>query len=245
MSNAFNSINGAGWLETTNVDFLKDIRNPVLGNRHVPVNHGDVLDMFHLKGAEQGMSFGESSGYLSPEQDKFIYVVESEVTPEQSYAIGFINFNDRSRSFVGLAGEKVFVCSNMCFGGVFAPSRTRHTVNVEDRLDEKVNNIFEGYQTYVNAMRDEQEFLRNKAIDDAKLGQVLVELHRSKIMGATNVQRVVEEFDKPTFNDNDEPSNGWRLQNAFTHVLKKIKNPIQNIDTGNAGRKIVLNALGY
>lgn len=245
MSNAFNSINGAGWLETTNVEHLKTIRNPALGNRHVPVNHGDVLDMFYLKAEENGMKLGESSGYLSPEQDKFIYVVEAEVTEDLSYAIGFINFNDRSRSFMGLAGEKVFVCSNMCFGGVFAPSRTRHTTNVEDRLDEKVNSIFGGYERYVQSMRESQGFLRDTKIDDATLGKVLVELHRGKIMGATNVQRIVEEFDKPTFNDADEPANGWRLHNAFTHVLKKIKNPIQNIDTGNVGRQIILGALGY
>lgn len=245
MSNAFNSINGAGWLETTNMDFLKDVKNPVLGNRHVPVNHGDVLEMFMLKAQQNGMNLGQASGYLSPEQDKFIFVTEAQVTEDKAYAIGFINFNDRSRSFTGLAGEKVFVCSNLCFGGVFTPSRTRHTTNVEDRLDEKVGSIFDSYRKYAKDMEESMGFLRETQVDDAMLGKVLVELHRSKIMGATNIQRIISEFDAPTFNDRDEPANGWRLHNAFTHVLKKIKNPIQNIDTGNEGRQIVLKALGY
>ena len=245
MSNAFNSINGAGWLETTDSEQLKRVRNPSLGNRHVPINHGDVLDMFHLKAQEQGLKLGQASGYLSPETDKFIYVAEASTTPDTAYAIGFINFNDRSRAFMGLAGEKVFVCSNLQFGGVFAPSFTRHTTHVEDRLDVKVGYIFDAYQRYELKMRQEQGFLTETQIDDAMLGKALVALHRKKVMGATNIQRVLLEYDNPTYNDKDEPANGWRLNNAFTHVLKKIKNPIQNIDTGNAGRKIILEALGY
>ena len=245
MSNAFSSINGAGWLETTNMEQLKHIRNPSLGNRHLPINHGDILEMFQLKAHQNGMILGQASGYLCPETDKYIYVAEVNPNTEMTYAIGFINFNDRSRSFVGLAGEKVFTCSNCQFGGVFSPSRTKHTLNVEDRLDTKVESIFDAYTDYELKMKQEQGFLLESQIDDAQLGKVLVELHRSNIMGATNIQRIVHEFDNPTFNDADAPANGWRLNNAFTHILKKIKNPIQNIDTGNVGRSIILKSLGY
>lgn len=245
MSKAFNSINGAGWLETTDLEQLKRVRNPSLGNRHLPINHGDVLEMFRLKAEANGMKLGDSSGYLSPETDKFIYVAEVSATPEMAYAIGFINFNDRSRSFVGLAGEKVFTCSNCQFGGVFTPSRTRHTLNVDDRLGDKVENIFDAYRGYEAKMRREQGFLEETEINDAILGEVIVNIMRKGVMGATNVQRIVTEYDNPTFNDKDAPANGWRLNNAITHTLKKIKNPIQNIDTGNVARQVILESLGY
>lgn len=245
MSKAFNSINGANWQETVDLDLLRDIRNPSLGNRHVPVNHGDILEMFKLRAVEQGMTLGEECGYLAPEQNRFIYVAEVQVEAELAYSIGFINFNDRTRSFVGLAGERVFCCTNLCFGGVFNPSKTRHTTYVDDRLDDKVDSIFQSYKGYVDKMKYSMGFLKQREVDDTTLGRVLLELHRSEILGATNVQRVQQEFDNPTFNDKTEPANGWRLHNAFTHVLKKIKNPILNIDSGNAGRNIVLKTLGY
>jgi len=245
MSKAFNSINGANWFETVDQDYLKGVRNPSLGNRHLPINHGDVLEMFQMKAQAQGMTLGDASGYLSPEQDKFIYVAEVNANIHMTFAIGFINFNDRSRSFTGLAGEKVFTCSNCQFGGVFAPSKTRHTLNVEDRLDTKVDAIFDQYNAYEAELKKEQGFLTETQIDDAKLGKVLVEMGREKVFGATNIMRIIEEYDKPTFNDGDAPANGWRLNNAVTHTLKKIKNPIQNIDSGNHARQVILKVLGY
>ena len=56
---------------------------------------------------------------------------------------------------------------------------------------------------------------------------------------------ILKEYDNPTFNDKDEPANGWRLNNAITHTMKKIKNPIQNIDTGKDAREVLLQTLGY
>lgn len=245
MSKVFTAINGAKWKETVNVEELGLIKNPSLGNRHVPVNHGEVLAMFRAKADQKGMTLGEQCGFLSPETDRFIFVAEVQTEHDLAYSIGFINFNDRSRSYTGLAGERVFACSNLSFGGVFAPSRTRHTTLVGDRIEVKVDSIFSHFQQYVDDMKSSMGFLKQTELDDAALGNVLVKLHRAEIFGATNVQRILEEFDNPTFNSKDEPSNGWRLFNAITHVSKRIANPIVNIDTTNAARSLILKTLGY
>lgn len=244
-ANGYQALNQANWTLTTDDEFLSTIENPSLGNRHLPISHGEALTLFHSKAEAQGMSLINQTGFLSPEQDRYIYVAETKHTDGEAYGLGFVNFNDRSRSFVGLASQKVFVCSNLCFGGVFAPSRTRHTLRVEERLDDKMQAIFDQYGNYVQSMQDSMGFLREKEVNDALLGNVLVNLHRKNVMGATNVARIVAEFDKPTFNDNDEGANGLRVYNAFTHVIKGIKNPIQNIDTGHVGREVILNTLGF
>lgn len=244
MSTVFNSLNGAKWIETASVEMLKQVVNPSLGNRHVPVNHGEVLETFMAKAESQGLSLSNSGGYLSPAKDKFIFVAEVLIEKEMAYSIGFMNFNDRSRAFTGLAGERVICHANLCFGGVFNPSRTRHTTYVEERLDDKVESIFDCYNDCVEKMKTTMGFLKEREVDDASLGKVLVDLHRSEMLGATNIQRVIQEFDSPKFEDGDTP-NGWQLQNAFAHVLKKVKNPIVNIDTGNIGRELVLKSLGY
>ena len=246
MSKPFSSISGrsANWLEISNIEQLKNVNNPSLGNRHVPVNHGEVLEMFIDKAKSKGLTLSAESGYLSPNTDKFIYVAEVLIEKEIAYSIGFINFNDRSRSFTGLAGERVIRHANVCFGGVFQPSRTRHTTYVEERLDDKVESIFECYDACVDRMKASMGFLKQRVIDDASLGKVLVNLHRSEMLGATNLQRVIQEFDSPKFEDGDTP-NGWQLQNSFNSVLKRVKNPIVNIDTGNVGRELILKSLGY
>lgn len=244
-TNGYNVINGAGWTPTIDIEFLGTIKNPSLGNRHLPISHAEAIEIFREKAEAQGMKLLNETGFLSPEQDKFIYVAESEHTEGEAYGLGFINFNDRSRSFVGLASQKVFACTNCCFGGVFAPSRTRHTLNVEERLDDKIQNVFNEYTRYVEEMQASMGFLKQREVDDALLGRILVQLHRGSVMGATNVSRIVAEYDNPTYNDKGEGKNGLRVYNAFTHILKNIKNPIQNIDTGHVGRKIILESLGY
>lgn len=245
MTNGYQALNQADWAVTTDVDRLSQIENPSLGNRHLPICHGEALQMFHDKAITKGLNIKSQVGFLSPEQDRYIYVAETKHTNGEAYGLGFVNFNDRTRSFVGLASQKVFVCSNLCFGGVFQPSRTRHTLNVGDRLDDKMNTIFNQYDGYVNRMQDSVEFLKNREIDDAIMGKVLIELHRKKVMGSANITRIITEYDDPTFNSKDEGKNGWRLFNAMTHTLKNIKNPIQNIDTSFVGRKLILETLGY
>lgn len=243
--NGYTALNQANWTPTINVEQLKSIRNPSLGNRHVTVNHGDAVELFLKHAKDNGLSIKSSTGFLSPETDKYIYVAETKHTSGEAYGLGFINFNDRSRSFVGLASQKVFVCSNVCFGGVFTPSRTRHTTNIEDRLSDKIGGIFDQYASYVADMEDSMGFLSESKVNDAMLGKILVELGRNKVLGATNTMRILDEFDNPTFNDKNESANGLRVFNAMTHVTKRIRNPIQNIDTTHEARKIILKALGY
>ena len=245
MNKGYAVLNQANWIPTVDLEQLKGITNPSLGNHHQPINHGQALEMFQNKAEQNGLNLLDSVGLLSPEQDKFIYIAETKHTEGEAYGLGFINFNDRSRSFVGLASQKVFVCSNLCFGGVFAPSRTKHTTFVNGRLGDKMEIIFDRYLDHVESMESSMGFLKQREIDDAILGNVLVQLHRNGVMGATNLTRIITEYDDPTFNDKNEGANGLRLYNAFTHTLKKIKNPIQNIDTGHIGREIILKSLGY
>ena len=241
----YTALNQANWIETINVEHLKTVQNPSLGNRHRPIQHGEALELFQAKAQDNGLNLLESVGFLSPEEDKFIFVAETKHTNGEAYGLGFVNFNDRSRSFVGLASQKVFVCSNLCFGGVFSPSRTRHTTNVDERLGDKMDIIFDNYSSYVEDMESSMGFLKEREVDDAMLGKILVNLHRSNVMGATNLTRIIAEYDDPTFNDKGEGKNGLRAYNAMTHTLKRIKNPMQNIDTGHLARKVLLDTLGY
>ena len=242
-TNGYQVLNQNGWNPTTDVEFLASINNPSLGPRHLPIQHGEVLQMFLEKADQMGISIKSSSGFLSPEKDKYIYIAETDQNEEVSYSLGFINFNDRSKSFVGLASERIHKWRSVCFSGVFSPSRTRHTLNVEERLEGKIDGVFGQYEKYITDMKSAMGFLKESQINDANLGRILVNLHRKQVMGATNITRIINEYDNPDFED--VGNNGWKVYGSFSEVIKRLKNPIDSITIGNEGRKVILDSLGF
>lgn len=241
-TNGYAALNRANWTPVTDIEKLALINNLSQGNRHKPIQHVEILSNFMTKTESFGITINASKGFLSPEKDKYIFVAETSSDEDCTYSLGFMNFNNRQMAFTGLAGEYIHKWNSVCFSGVFNPSRTRHTLNVDNRLEAKLDALFGQYLKYLEDIKSSKGFLKEQEINDAVLGKVLVALHRAEVMGSTNITRIIEEFDS---NAIDDSSTGWKLYGGFSNVLKRIKNPVDSITTGSVGKEIILKTLGY
>lgn len=226
--------NSMNWDKTVDMDRLRGISALSMGPRHNPVNHGEMLERFKSRGTFNGIEITDEQGLLSPDGKRFMYVAETRYDSAKldfTFTVGFVNFNDRSRSFTGLAGQQVFVCSNLCITGMVNESRTRHSTNVEMRLDEKMDAVFAQFANMRRIQLDNVDAMKATKLTDELLGKFVLWSAREQFMGSTNLMRIINEIDTPTLNNKDDNSL-WRLHNAATFVIREnINNPILAVES--------------
>lgn len=226
--------NSMNWTKTVDMDQLRSIAARSMGPRHNPVNHGEMLERFKNRGTFNGVEITDEQGLLSPDGKRYMYVAETRydsANMDFSFTVGFVNFNDRSRSFTGLAGMQVFVCSNLTISGMINESRTRHSTNVESRLDEKIDTVFAQFANTRRVQLANVDAMKATKLTDELLGKFILWSTRQNFMGSTNLIRVINEVDRPTLNNKDD-SSLWRLHNAATYVIREnINNPVLAVES--------------
>lgn len=218
---------GKEWTQTTDVDLLLDIPTEVLGLRHYPINHGEVVSRFEAMIADIGMEPIERIGQLSPDNRNYIYQCKFQHS-WFSFTLGFINYNDKKKSFQGLAGEEVFVCTNGMVKGAITESVRKHTTNVMDVLDDKIQATIGYFQSFIET-RETQIMERSElTIHRDVVGELIMQSFDAGISPST-VGQVYQEFQEPSFEYpfNQQSLYGW--QNAATHVFKKF-NPLYRVE---------------
>lgn len=228
------ALNSASWADTKDLERLRGINTLPLGSRHVPLNHGDVLAKFWEGMKECGMTVATDRGMLSPDTYKYMYVAElanqGMRDKSMTFNIGFINYNNKQRSFRVLAGERVFVCSNEMFSGEVKESKRKHTKNAWEVLREKMSAGFDMFKKFTDARKTEIDRLKALAFPDVSLGAAVLELHRKSGLGNTDIDRIIKEWDAPTFDYGVDKNTAWNFQNACTFVIKEnVSDPLRRV----------------
>ena len=232
--------NGKNWRPTIDVSELHDVMTDPQGPRHMPINHGHILEMFKEKIAADGIVIGEEQGLLSKDLFRYFFVAEvsDSMLPDLNFNLGFINFNDRSCSFTGLAGERVFACSNMQFSGKTIDIRRRHTTNVLSELSDKIDAIIARFKQFQRTRSEEIGSLKDCGFDDDNVAHCVLEMHRKTWMSNSDIGRVVAEWDAPTFSEFEDRT-AWSFNQAVTHILKKTDNPVRLVQINNQVQDII------
>lgn len=234
--------NDKGWTNTTNMDQLRSIDAISMGPRHNPVNHGEVLERFRSRADAAGISVTAQQGLLSPDRKRYMYVADiiyDSLKSDFAFTVGFINFNDKTKSFTTLAGQRVFVCSNLCITGTLEESRTRHSTNVDGRLDSRIDMALSKFDQMFKVQISNVDAMKATKLTDELVGKFIVESRRQNLMGATNLMRVVDEINVPTLNNPNDDS-AWRLHNAATYVLREnVTNPLIVAETTRKANDII------
>lgn len=218
--------NQMNWTNVTNIGNLRNIPTESLGPRHSPVNHGDCLDIFQNTLADKNVNFDNGTGLLSKDRLKYVYVCEINVDnrPDLTFTMGFCNYNNKKKSLTGLAGEKVFVCSNEMYTGQIKDYRRRHTAGIHGEVRGVFENTVEQFDAFVKKRGAEIDFLKEAKFGDKQLGDTVLNLHRNSYLGSTNISRIVKEWDNPRHEEFKERT-AWHFQNAATEVMKGVTNP--------------------
>jgi hypothetical protein len=221
--------NSEKWMETIQPEIL-DFEPEILGPKHCPVNHSRILTGFKEQLTARHINITIEKGMLSPDKARFIYVadINTGMAADYTYTIGFINYNDKTRAFTGLYGEKVFVCSNQMFHGTAVETKKRHTSSIIEVLTGKIEIIVDSFTRFVEGRQNEISQLKSTAFDDNRVGNVILNAIRNQTLGMANIGRIVEEWDSPA-HDEFKERNAWSFQNAVTEVLKRVENPLEKV----------------
>lgn len=233
-------LNGANWIECIDEDYLDGVITKPTGPRHVPINHGFALRMFRNKLRDAEIPIKREYGFLSPattakgsseikepEGMKYMYAVETLHSFNGGrFTIGFVNFNNGKKSFIGLAGERVTVCSNEMVTGLIVESKRKHTMNARGELSEKMDAVIDKFFKFVDDRSLEIRSLQNTQIGKTSLALLVLCLHEKTPIAPSTIGQIIKEFREPQYDYQCGGSSLWDFQNACTTVFKKYKNPL-------------------
>ena len=223
-------LNQKCWSETVDLNDLRAVKTTPLGTKHHPVNHGDALEMFKTKLIDNGINVIKERGMLSVNKLKYIYVADVyNKCSDMVLTNGFINYNDKSKAFTMVMGEKVFVCSNECVSHQLRDLKSRHTGNVYQEIRDKMQSGIERFFEFTNERINDINMMKETPFGEKQLGSVILDLHRGSGLSNTNIGKIVEEFDNPSYPEFMDRS-AWNFHNACTHVFKRIADPIVRIN---------------
>lgn len=222
------TINGAGWTEMREEEefkMLRDIHNEPQGSKHVPLQHWNGMDMFNDRIAAANIAVKSQIGLLSQNERKFIYMAEVSDTnlPDLSFMLGFISFNDRSRSVQAIATTMCFVCTNLTFHNLGDDLRQKHLSNVTDGTAT----IFDAGISKFNEFRDTRmaQINRMKQVEISRemQGNIILDMMHSDVFGKDPIfiSNTNKQFEKPVHDEFLDRS-VWHFQNAATEEMKKI-----------------------
>lgn len=202
---------------------LSAIELPPATDTYQPIGHDYLLDIVEDSLGDVGFRFGLQQHGLSHDGNRYFGVIEllggDSDNPEYKLICGLRNSLDK-RFPAGVAfGSKVMVCANLAFGGEQSFGR-KHTVNIMRDLPGLVMAAVSN----TRAMAHNQQ-LRFERYQESKLGGVMadhmiVEMLRRGVINTTRVEKVVQEWDEPTFDHGERTV--WRLFNAVTETLKGV-----------------------
>ena len=233
------------------IDFLKAHESfDPMGSRHAPVRHSDLLSAFRAKAEALGLKLGEEKGALTNDGRRFNYVARLGEGAGGGYSLdcGFTNYNDRTRSWRGLLGTTVMICSNGCLHGVVKDSITRHTKTNIENIGSKIDLVFGRFASERDRIDGQMALLKSTKLTDRLMADFMLALARTRRVSSTHVVDVLryvddpalmKEVQDPTLNSKDD-SSAFRLLNAATYMTThRIKNP----DARNEASRLALDAL--
>lgn len=219
----------SGWTEVKDYSILKNLTFESQGPRHVPVPHDYAIDFFKNALTEHNIAIVRERAVLSPDTMKLMFI--ADVRPDGKaedgfiYSVGFINNNDRTKAFTGIAGTTVYV-NNAQWYVSDNSYKTRHTTTVREMLAERSAHIINWFNEYYQLQSGNIEKMKNTKITDKEVGELVLKYIREKyILSSTNIKRIVDTWDNPKY-DEFKDKTLWSLQNACAEVFKGIKSPM-------------------
>ena len=236
-------MNEKSWDRTIDNSLLQSIDIKPQGPRHQPINHGFALELFKNKIRDNNLTISKETGLLSPDRMKYVYVsdINSSDISDYTFTLGFVNYNNRQKSFTGLAGEKVFICSNECYQGLLVGGK-RHTTNIKDKLEDKITDIINSFLTFRDGRKTEIDGYKKTKFTDQNVANIVLDLIRNSQISNTDLSRIVREWDRPSYDDFSERT-AWSFTNAGTEVFKRLNNPLHKMEIMEDFKKAIKNEL--
>ena len=174
----------------------------------------ECLDMVRFEVSSLDLAIAKQGGQFFGVID-----VQSEIVPGVKMAVGIRNSTDRSLSAALCAGERVIVCSNLCFSAEIQVSH-KHTSNVNREFGFQVLEAVKRLRDYSSESANRIQCLRGTTLDEDRANSLILQSWKRGIVGTRLLKPLIREWEQPTYEDFQDRS-AWSLLNCFTTVLKK------------------------
>ena len=128
----------------------------------------------------------------------------------------------------------------MMMSGQLEDLKRRHCGDIYSEISDKHELGLDRFFGFVETREKEIECLKNYEVSEPKFGELVVGMHRQGVIANANINRIVQEYDTPRFDDFSDRT-AWSFQNACTEVFKGISNPVQRLDSQKSINELLRN----
>ena len=201
---------------------------PLGNDSYTSVAHRDLIHLLTGTFVEQGYDLERPQHQIHKKFPRFasVFSVSGNGLPKDvalDWMVGVLNSYDKSRSVTLLFGARVFVCSN---GMVVADHkiRTRHTLNVWDRLPLMIAQAVGVFGSTVEAANKRNNRLKEFLVPSSRdIDAFAVEVCRKGLLPASKAVEYANEIQKPSYDYGVPVNSAWNIHNAFTHISKGVE----------------------
>ena len=200
------------------------------GAFHRPVGYGDYLDLILHRLDRAGLSVLNEEYATANEGGRFFGTMELGLkdgsnliqSDAMTITLGVRGSHDQSVPRGICLGNRVIVCSNLCFNGDIANVSTKQTTNIWDRLPGLVDQAVDRIPALAQREERRMHAYQEHTFNSPRHGDaVLVELHRQGSLPGPQLTRAIAEWDEPSFIEHGEfGDSAWKLVNAVTEAQK-------------------------
>lgn len=203
-------------------EVLDSVPTPESTQSWCPIPHADLLG--GIQGTLECAGYRVTSEAHALAKDGARYfglleIVNGHAQRDYSLVVGLRNSHDKSIPAGLVIGSKVFVCDNLAFSGEIRVGR-KHTVFIERDLPNLIDRAV-GRLGGVRGRQDHRiSSYKNVELSDAQAHDLIIQALDARVVTATRIPDVVEEWRNPRHPEFRESKTAWRLFNGFTEILK-------------------------
>lgn len=249
--------NKSNWFVTedgaTDLDFIRQHEVVISrGTKHAPVSSAEILEKFRNRANILGLKFANEKAALLKVNnkgnggDRYIYTAEvvDDAHPDYALSVGFRNFGDKSLSFSGMCGNKIFVCENGVCTSIVKPSKMRHTIgNITNHLDTKIDAIFSRFLEDSPKIHQQIDCMKSVKLTDELVGKFCRNILKCQTWCGEHLAKVLTDLENPERNSHDD-SSVFRLMNSCSYVTTHgIKNPNRGMMASREANNLILSLI--
>jgi hypothetical protein len=212
-------------------DQLRELPPPAsMGARHRPIPHWELVDALTEGAESQGWSIeGSQLGVASHGATLFgtMQMRRSsngavwETGRETGTTLGFRSSTNETISPEGVAGEHVFVCSNLCLSGEVFAFKNKSTTGLH--LPRMISDGLERFAAQSEQLQTGITRLKDTELTDTDAKARIFDIFNTGVLPSRLLLPIARQYFKPVASEPDcQPRSLWGLNNSCTRSIQAL-----------------------
>lgn len=196
------------------------VPTPEPEGRWKPLPHVGALDMALSHVGDAGFQVQNESIALSNDNMQVFatYDLATEIVDGVGLTMGVRSSLDKSLSFGVYLGERVFLCTNLCWTADVFMSR-KHTTRIVEDVNQRLPEVMSGIPQYATVAAERVQRLQHQVLDPEQASHIMLRAAERGVIGWSMLKKLTEEWQNPAHEEFRVRSK-WAMLNALTEVSK-------------------------